>query len=349
MIANTPPPNLTEAERSRIALAINIIDAIDTGGKPEWQHLRPLEHAAQLPTAAAPLRAIIQSDKVHSVVQERKTASRDAGTGKTISRTIFQVRLLLFATAAALAFWHVVSVNRLDMTEEWLLVAAVWWGFVAAVVLDCCRRALIHIGILRLWQNERRTAEMLRREIFDQIMDSPIGQKPDDMDASLLKLEYFRRFQLAAQINYYGTRIKEQHGQSGWLDRAKILLSQLIAATLIVCTLIAVGSGAEQGHLTGLPPWFLGALHTLNTYAVDTYLVAAMLIAAVACLALWLGRGVDSRSLYRDAMQELTMALTTDLEPSRAAAARGDFEPARKLVGRVHQAMRREHEIWLGR
>mgnify|MGYP001298847928 CR=1 FL=1 len=229
------------------------------------------------------------------------------------------------------------------------IIAAV--VLVAAVVLDDLFRCFF-------WfrgqpKDERRTAEMLRREIFDQMLNAlpqpaPAPAGPGAISPWLLALEYFRRFQLYAQIDYYDDAIKRQSTRAGFAGWARRLASAAFWLMFVVCVLIAVAAAAEQGWFSGMPE-FTAKLHLLESKSYDTWLIAAALIASVLYVYFAIAAIDDHRSLYQMALSDLATIAATRLEPARIAAAKGDDGPVRDLVADVHAAMRREHTVWLGR
>lgn len=338
--------SLSDIELGRMNRAVEIIDGIDTEGKPDWQHLKPDVHARNLPMAAAPLRRIIESRKVMDLVDERRTASREASRAQALSRLYFHLTIMPFMLATSLAVWLAVSYLGLTALQEEIVQAVIGLGLLVGGLVTVFATLKAVAGV---WKANRNTAETLRRDIFYAIAAASDVAQPGEIDATPLQLEYFRRFQLAAQIDYYGTRIREQGvlaDRTSWWRRCAVVLFGLLLLELF---LMLVGSAGEQGKLTGIAgaTAFLG---WLEANSIDTWILTVLLGCNAVFVFSWLAaiQLGDHRSLYGEALAGLMAIQATELEPARHAAARGDPALMKRLVAHVHEVMRREHTVWLG-
>src|SRR5262245_55086957 len=100
---------LAEHQRAELRRAAETIDAIDTLGTKDWQHLRPDEHAKGLPDSAGGLNRIIVSKPVDNLVKRRADAARGASRAQARARLSFQILVLLVGMATALAMWNAIA------------------------------------------------------------------------------------------------------------------------------------------------------------------------------------------------------------------------------------------------
>jgi hypothetical protein len=93
--------------------------------------------------------------------------------------------------------------------------------------------------LLEDWMTARARAETKRLSYFSYIVNSSVG--PFDVQLELLKLEYFRRYQLDLQLAYYKTR------RSGHRNSAERTLN--ISAVSVLAAAIASGAAGVLGAL----------------------------------------------------------------------------------------------------
>lgn len=338
---------LSAAQQAELQRARDAINAIPTGDKKDFEHLRPLDHAAGLPTEAGPLRRIIETQKVRDLVEERKTASRGASQSKAAAEMVLRVVLLAITVGAAFAFAYAVAYLGLDDRQEQLFRSLIWICFLLAGF------AAVY-AMWRSWKNSpkltRNSSEKLRRDIMHTIVAS--NEAPDpatEIATVLLQVEYFRRFQLDAQIDYYATRIGEENKSGSKRRYWKWSAVGLFILMVFAVILLSIGAASEQGHWTWAAR-VTGFLNKLEANSVDTWVIAFLLGATAIYVFLLLTalQFGDHRSLYGEALAGLIAIKGRELDGARAAAAQGNPEPMRKMAKHVHEVMRHEHSVWLG-
>jgi hypothetical protein len=229
----------------------------------------------------------------------------------------------------------------------------VYGGLIVTAVLSFALRPAAHY---RQWQQQRAKAEALRREVFKRLLDHPAtpksGSDPWDL---LLRLEYFRRWQVELQRDYFKKRGAE-HARTvrltSWLNGAAVVIFILLAFVLLSSV---VGDYDEQGmpsklirgpvlgmtsilgFATGLnwDYWLLsfGAL-AVTTFAY--YFLLGSLTAAK--------RNTPRFECMRENFDEL---LGERLKLARAGAARGEERSVRDYADRVHSVMALEINDWV--
>ncbi len=342
---------LTDDQRRELQRAMSVIDAIDTEGKRDFEHVFPDVHAAGLPTEATPLRHIIQNKDVAPIVACCRQAKYGATKAQARQRVLFLLTLLPAGLALALALLVAIAYVGLDEQQELIISSVIWACFVVACLFTVYG-IVKSVGTWRM--ASRESEETLRRKVFAAIVDAnQQGATTTDIAPCLLQLEYFRRFQLGAQIDYYSTRIKEQGARHDSTNVWRGIGVVLFGLLCIVIALMAVGAAGEQGYFTSpLLAWFAALVHRLEAHSLDTWIITALL----GCIAIYLFSLLsatqigDHRSLYGDALSRLLAVQGAELEAARtAAAARNDPVPLREMAANVHKIMESEHNIWRGR
>jgi hypothetical protein len=231
----------------------------------------------------------------------------------------------------------------------WLVYA----GLIVTAILSFVLRPAKHY---RQWQQQRAKAEALRREVFKRLLDHPATPTSStDPWGLLLKLEYFRRWQVELQRDYFKKRGAE-HARTvrltSWLNAVAVLIFILLAFVLLSSV---VGDYDEQGLPSKLirGPMFrmtsiLGFATGLNwdywllsfgALAVTTFAYYFLLGSLTAAK-----RNTPRFECMRENFDEL---LGERLKLARAGAARGDERAARDYADRVHSVMALEINDWV--
>ena len=204
-------------------------------------------------------------------------------------------------------------------------------------------------------QRARGTAEAMRREMFQRLMDaSPAAGAPDPIWLLVLKLEYFRRWQVEVQQAYFGNKARQHRGNVTWAFRAKVgvvVVVAILAALLGLSYLV----GLDEQGASGWMPLSVGAalscIAAIEHLGVDQVLIVLLLLGALVAASLGY-RSLRDNSLRNDArfanMIENFAALGgKHLDDARRAAVRGDEAAVRHYVERVHSLMSIELNDWV--
>jgi hypothetical protein len=179
--------------------------------------------------------------------------------------------------------------------------------------------------LLDPWMGERAHAETARLAYYAtlaQLQDSG----PSELPLGLLKLEYFRRYQLDMQITYYDQRRKD-HRRSA--DRT-LALGGFAAA------IAAVASGSAGVLASSSPSWSaLAALGVVGT-ALAAYAATREAVNGDRRNAERYGRTLASLEILRAKLDEV-----------RAGVLQGSQAVLDEYVAAVHDQLSLEHREWL--
>jgi len=178
------------------------------------------------------------------------------------------------------------------------------------------------------WQEQRNRAELLRRQIFDDILAMAKAQVPsplasaDPGNAIAQAFEFFRRYQHEVQIAFYA-KASTRHGRATlWLAWLTALLAGFAAVT---------GALGGFGGAALVVSAFLGISVPIVMSAAQSWRVA--------------NRDSDKLVAYQKAKEALDTNLL-DIDTVRARAALGDADAVEAYVTSVHQIIATENEVW---
>ena len=203
---------------------------------PSDYRLSPLEHAEQLKTSAPKLAALLTRSAPVELAQQHADADTEAlGAERTFKRWVIRANWAVLATATVSALLMAVALLGGifgSLTQTILIVLAVigvTTGGIASMSLFRVKEG----RLLEDWMMARAGAETKRLSYFRYIVNSSEG--PLDPQLELLKLEYFRRYQLA----YYKTcRSRHRNSAERTLD---------ISAVSVLVAAIASGAAGVLG------------------------------------------------------------------------------------------------------
>ena len=202
-----------------------------------------------------------------------------------------------------------------------------------------------------LWQQQRAKAEAFRREVFKRLLDHSPSEVPWEL---LLKLEYFRRWQVELQRDYFLDR-GDEHARA---VRRASLLSHLSVLVLLLLGLALLSSAVagydEQGMPNALlrgPLDVLSLLDFAEAWSWDYWLllIGALTITAMAYYLVLDHLSACKRNAPRfETMREnFDELLGERLKEAREGAARGNLSAVRHYVDRVHAVMTLEINDWV--
>ena len=201
-------------------------------------------------------------------------------------------------------------------------IGGVLFGVAASMCLNYIQKA----NLLTEWMEKRAEAETQRLHYFDLITRPQSEGGKSALFPALIKLEYFRRFQLDVQIIYYQLR------GSGHSSRAKraVLLGTL-----------TMGLGALANGLAG----GLGFISSKWTAIAGLALVAQ---AFAALIGISEAINQDGRNAERyDRTGRGLRALKANLDEVRLGLIKGKTELLSRFVEAVHEVLSTEHRQWL--
>ncbi len=252
--------------------------------------------------------------------------------------------------------------NADDLIPLWRIWAP--WLVYGALIFAALQRVRFRPTThFRLWQQERAKAEAMRREVFKRVLEQrgDGGAQPFEL---LLKLEYFRRWQVELQRDYFKKRGAEH--ERG-IRRAAFLngLSIVIMAALGVVLLFSATAGYDEQGMPGawlrLPLDALSRLPFSEAWNWDYWLLLFGFVTA-AVLAYYVVLN-SANAAKRNAPRFATMGenfgdllgtfnngewvVAKRLSDARNGAAAGQEAALRDYVDRVHSVMSLEINDWV--
>lgn len=295
--------------------------------------LMPEEHEKLLTAGVPEFKTIFQDSEIQGVALKY----REYDTEAIVARDAFKsysskAQLAVFLTACCSAALLGVS-TLLGQPEDTSLarvlfiaisLAAILFGTLATTWL----RLIEGKRMLEEWMKQRANAEMRRLEYFNLIT----RYSPGDVQAAnptlfrLVQLEFFRRFQLEMQINYY-KGLGRSHGKMA--DEA-----------------VTMSSWALGG--AGLATGFAGFLGSALAPKWGTLAGLGMICQATAS---WI---LNKEAVNQDRRNEERYGRTLQylenlrmrLSKVRKNMAAGNEEVLAKLVEAVHEQLSLEHRQW---
>jgi hypothetical protein len=307
-------------------MAIDAAAAVGTG-KPDDYVLSPVAHADELRATAPRLAAVLTRSRPLELARQFQDADSEAlAAQRDFRRWVARARWAVLATATVSAC--LMAVGLLDTTlgaaTQPLLVGLALVGVVTGAIASMALYRVDQGRLLEAWMTARARAETHRLSYFLAVVEA--ASEPLDVDLELLKLEYFRRYQLDLEITYYRTR-RVDH-------RASANRTLTITAWSLVVAAVATGAAG-----------LLGALAT-GWAAIGALAVFSAALQAFA--ATREGVDQDRRNAERygrtlDALQ----ALRARLDEVRAGVAAGSRPVLLEFVTAVQDQISLEHREWL--
>ena len=303
--------------------------AVIGAGRDDDYILAPDRQAAALADQAPALGRLLHTARIDTYTKQYERhdrAARDAQNRFKAAMTwangaVFTTgvlgALIMVTTILGSLYWP-------DLMKPSLLVL----GLVALITGAAASMWLFKVRegkLLDEWMGERAHAETARLAYFAtlaQLQDSG----PSELPLGLLKLEYFRRYQLDMQITYYDQR-RKQHRQSA--DRT-------LAVGGFAAAIAAVASGSAGVLASSSPSWSaLAALGVVGT-ALAAYAATREAVNGDHRNAERYGRTLSSLEILRAKLDEV-----------RAGVLKGSQAVLDDYVAAVHEQLSLEHREWL--
>ncbi len=295
--------------------------------------IRPLTHAEQFAETAPELSAILNSSKIQSIAGEYERKDSQAILAQSEFKkwsgrahwsffitAIFSAGLLASETLSTLPIINRISAN--------VLIAIFAFGSVVcgSFAAHCISR--VRTGkLLEKWMLTRADAEMQRLDYFEKV----VQEKNNDTAAinvplSLLRFEFFRRFQLDSQLSFYDVRSK-QH--TSLANKALSLSSWSMWGVALVN-----GFAGVFGQLDSRLAAVAGLALVLQAFASKERNIEA----------------VNQNSKNAESYEQCRSSLATlsgDLDEVRNGIADGKLDTLSFFVEAVHEQLSLEHRQWL--
>ena len=181
-------------------------------------------------------------------------------------------------------------------------------------------------NMLEAWMSARAAAETQRLSYFTAV-GAPLGATPPDPELDLLRLEYFRRYQLDLQRIYYDVRGRRHR------DDARRTLGEGGNAVLL-SAVASLGAGIGGAALDGV----ITSLGAVGVFAAawSAYTNAEEALSQ------------DRRNSERyDRTRSALVGLTARLDEVRKAVEGGNEKALAEYVAAVNEQISLEHRQWL--
>jgi hypothetical protein len=296
-------------------------------GSPGDSRLSPLEHAEQLKTSAPELAVLLTRSAPVELARQYADADTEALVAeRTFKRWVIRANWAVLATATVSALLMAVALltdTLGGLTQATLIVLALT-GVAAGGFASMSLFRVKEGRLLEDWMTARARAETKRLSYFSYLANSSAG--PRDLQLELLKLEYFRRYQLDLQLAYYRTR------RSGHRNSAERTLS--ISAGSVLVAAIASGAAGVLGALQS--EW--AALGSLAVFGAALQAFAASRESI----------NQDRRNAERyDNTAQALQGLRERLDDVRLGIAAGSTSVLSEYVAAVQDQLSLEHRQWL--
>jgi len=294
---------------------------------PADYRLTPVEHAEQLRISAPKLAALLTRTGPVELSRQYAEADTEALVAEqTFKRWVIRANWAVLATATVSALLMAVALlaDNLGALSQAALIALALIGVATGGIASMSLFRVKEGRLLEDWMTARARAETKRLSYFSYITNS--SDEPPDPELELLKLEYFRRYQLDLQLAYYKNR------RSGHRNSAERTLD--ISAASVLVAAIATGAAGVLGALKS--EWAaLGSVAVLG---------AALQAFAAARESL----NQDRRNAERyDHSAQALLGLRERIDEVRHSIAAGSTSVLGEYVGAVQDQLSLEHRQWL--
>jgi hypothetical protein len=297
-------------------------------GRPDDYVLAPTKHAEELANKAPALARLLQSSQMETLAHQYERHDREAGASQILFKDV-----MLWANAAVLAtgvigalIMVVGIVEEVGDAELWPLLlmlglAALVSGALASMWLFRVREG----NLLVAWMSGRAHAETSRMAYFTALAGMDVNMA-SELPLGLLKLEYFRRYQLEVQLAYY-----DQRGRKHRESADRTLTIGGFAAALAA---VAAGSAGIVASIEA--PWA----------ALAAFGVIGTVLAGFAATREGVNQDQRNAERYRRTLSALEI-LQSRLDDVRGGVLAGSQDVLEEYVAAVHEQLSLEHREWL--
>lgn len=309
--------------------------AIDTigEGKQDDYIISPTKHADEFKQKAPDLAAILSSGAVLATARQFENDDRDALTAQEKFKRVFNranVTVLITGILIALVLAIGTVATLLGDSLERFLLIALSLGSVITGALAYKDLSTIKEGhLLENWMSKKRAfAEMARLAYFNAVAKASVATPAMNGGlVELLKLEYFRRFQLDIQQAFYRERGRHH------AEEAEKTLSY--SSWAIAGAAIATGAAGVLGVIDAK----FAAIAALGTIFTSLSSFAALREAVYQ----------NRRNAERyESTSRVLVDLSKRLDEVRQAVYTAGTKPLMDFIEAVHEQLSLEHKQWLG-
>jgi hypothetical protein len=297
-------------------------------GRPDDFILAPTTHAEELAGKVPALAALLGTAKLATLARQYERRDRDAGEAQErFKQAMRWANTAVLATGVLGALILVAGLLEEAFDANlWPLLLALGLGALVSGALASMWLFRVREGnLVEAWMGQRAHAESARLEYFATLVKA-VNDAPSEPPLALLKLEYFRRYQLDVQLAYYDRRGRQQRDSA---DRT-LTIGGFAAA------LGAVASGSAGIAASIAAPWAaLAALGVIGTA-----------LAAFAATREAVNQDRRNAERYGRTLSALEI-LRGRLDDVRGGVLAGSQDVLEEYVAAVHEQLSLEHREWL--
>jgi hypothetical protein len=291
--------------------------------------LQPTRHADQYDGAAPAFVALLRSGKLSGIAGDYQHRDELAIHAQRYYTTLMErANLAVLATAVLSAFMMSTQILGANWPDaRWAVTA---FGVLSAVSGAFAAMWLYRVRegkLLEAWMKSRAAAETARLSYFAALAEPPAQGAPDP-GFDLLRLEYFRRYQLEVQKNYYRLRGADHQRAA---DKTLRLGSYAISLSTLSATMSA--SLAVTGG-------------TAAAAALAAVAVVGAALSAYAGASEAMSQNRRNAERYDRSFTALN-GLGARLDEVRSAVAGGNTKALTEFVAAVNDQISLEHRQWL--
>lgn len=298
-------------------------------GRPDDYVLDPKNHADSLTAKAPALASILRRSEFIAVVGQHERKAAEAREAQRIFRTTAnRANWAVFVTVCLSAALLIIGPLTSGTAGKSLLVGLGSCGIVAGSLGAMWLFRIREGKWLEKWMTARAGAEAARLSYFEKVTGATDVDKDPLIPLPLLQLEYFRRYQLDIERNYYRNRGRDHAAAAGRMLRVSS---------------VSVALGSLATALGG----FLGGAVDSRWVSVAGAGAIASALSALASGKEAIGQDRQNEERYGRTLEALE-SLAGRLDQVRDSAAGGAREPLQQFVAAVHEQVSLEHRQWLG-
>ncbi|MGJ3230806.1 MAG: hypothetical protein ACFE0P_03330 [Oceanicaulis sp.] len=345
----------TRATPEEIALSRAAANAVGSFEPTADWRLEPERHAGALPPKAGALSRILRRPELVGLMTQFSAADARAVAAQRRYKSLGRTSIGLNALAILLG---ALGLAGPDVAEAAGLTVPSYAGAVVAAVQFACIAAAMAAAWMIIkgkpfdaWMRARAIAETCRMELFAQVTRADEPAREGELPLLPLQLEYFRRYQLGVQLDYYAGR-GAQHRKAAGARAARrdiyVFLGSLAMAPVTVgaAALVDPQIAARFGELLQRADARMLSEPLIGSVLVMAGLFAPALISAQSSLSL-LSQDRRNASRYEATFDNLAHLSRVYLDAARIAAARGDRETVDEFLGAVNAQISSEHQEWV--
>jgi hypothetical protein len=287
--------------------------------------LVPTKHPDELKTNAPEFAAFLQANRFAIAAkdyEDKDTTANEAQADfqKTFRRSNWTVFLTSTLIVAVLLLGILAPNWKGVMVALGLLSFA--GGFIGSYYLNVLKQG----RLLDNWMSSRARAEAARLDYFVSIAHAGSGSLTEPL-CDLLKLEYFRRFQLDVQIAYYGNATR-RHAKEA--RRGLKWSSIAVAGAGIITAFAGFASGFINAKFAAVATLgaFFAAISTFASTREDVFHHQ---------------RNVERYGRTKDAL----VHIYETIDDVRTAVVKDGKKPLLDFIEAVHEQLLAEHKQWL--